>query len=50
MYNLRTACNDSEKFKDLESIMKSISKKGVVPEEFKMLYSTFMDVICNGSE
>jgi hypothetical protein len=47
---LKTACINKDKFNDLDSLIQDISKDDVVPEDFKKLYDTFMEVIEDGFE
>lgn len=42
---LQTAATNPEKFRDIEYLIKSISKDGVVPEDFEELYKVFMKVV-----
>lgn len=47
---LMASCFAPEKFKELEFLIESISQDNVVPEDFKKLHGTFMDVISNEFE
>ena len=42
---LQTAATNPEKFRDIEYLIKSISKDGIVPEDFEELYKVFMKVV-----
>ena len=48
---LKAAANDPSKFDSIEYLIKTISKDGVIPEEFKKLYETFKKAVnCNGKQ
>jgi hypothetical protein len=42
---LQTAAINPEKFKGIEYLMKTISKDGIIPEDFKILYETFKKAV-----
>ena len=42
---LQTAAINPEKFKGIEYLMKTISKDGIIPEDFKKLYETFKKAV-----